>query len=98
MILTELEQQGPADDGEAIEVVPARNLTLEHIMPVNPSEDWQPLFDADPELPGLVSRLGNLCLLDEAMGREAGSKGFETKVSYYKASRLRVRHRIDGAM
>ena len=55
-------------------------LTLEHVFPVNPSNEWASEVKADPELKEeYLHRLGNLCLLQKKPNKEASSKGFLPK-------------------
>jgi Protein of unknown function DUF262/Protein of unknown function (DUF1524) len=70
------------------ELAPAESLTLEHVLPRNPSNNWKGEMGADPDLRSYVNRLGNLCLLEEERGRALGSRAFEEKRGAYKGSAL----------
>jgi hypothetical protein len=71
------------------ELAPDQGLTLEHILPANPSSDWAPVLRNDPTLVQECStRLGNLCLLTEARNREVGRAGFKAKLPIFRESEL----------
>lgn len=67
------------------------SVTIEHIYPRNPSEDWD--ID-DTKMQRLVFRLGNSCLLEKTLNRDIQNANFEekklsfTKSSYYYAKRI----------
>ncbi len=67
------------------------SLTLEHVFPRNPSNEWSAEIQVEPGLRTYVHRLGNLCLVEEALNRKASSHGFKKKVStIYSKSSLRL--------
>ena len=74
--------------GTPSDVRPWLELTLEHILPRNPSKDWDPALGADPDLKDHVNHIGNLCLLQDKLGRGVGNKGFATKKPVYAGSEL----------
>ena len=98
-ILAELEKAefGRSHHGEAPEEVPQWEvLTLEHVFPVNPGNEWSKEMKADPELrQEYVHRLGNLCLLQEEPNKKASGKGFSFKKEHiYAKSKLTLTSQI----
>ena len=83
-ILTELElakRKGIRPNRKS-ELAPAASgtLTVEHILPKNPSQDWKAVLTNDKSIvTDCANRLGNLCLVDESLNRSSGSKGFKKK-------------------
>jgi hypothetical protein len=60
--------------------VSAGTLTVEHILPKNPSQEWKSVISSDSSIVAdCVNRLGNLCLVDESANRSLGSKAFKKK-------------------
>jgi hypothetical protein len=59
-------------------------LTIEHILPENPNDDWASFSGEDRER--FVYRLGNLTLLEPALNREGGSSSYERKRILYGRS------------
>lgn len=56
--------------------------TIEHILPENPSADWDAFFPAD-EVERFIFRLGNLSLLEASANRQVGNALYaEKKVAY----------------
>jgi hypothetical protein len=65
-------------------------LTLEHILPKKPNDDWKAILKADKEIvEDCVARLGNMCLLTK-INKDLGSKGFSTKKKTYADSDLKT--------
>ncbi len=92
-ILGELEAAAFRKDhgGDTPELTPWEDLTLEHVFPRNPSDEWKDVLAAAPELREEVHKLGNLCLLAERPNKEIGSAGFLTKANAaFKDSKLRL--------
>jgi len=87
-LLRQLELAERARCGRGGELAPAETLTLEHVLPRNPSNNWKEELRTDPELRSALHRLGNLCLIEEERGRALGSRGFEEKRKVYKESAL----------
>lgn len=69
------------------------NMTIEHILPLNPSSDWK--IDSD-EHKKLVNRLGNLTLLSKQEQKRAGNEKFEIKDKVYKKSEYEISKNIIG--
>jgi Protein of unknown function DUF262/Protein of unknown function (DUF1524) len=61
------------------DLAPWEGLTLEHVLPQNPSNEWQAELAANAGLREQVNRLGNLCLLRSRPNRSMGSAGFDRK-------------------
>ena len=77
------------------EIPPWEELTLEHIFPLSPNNEWSAEMKADPELKqDYVHRLGNLCLLQEKPNRKASGKGFCFKSELYAKSKLTLTSQI----
>lgn len=68
-------------------------LTIEHIMPLSPSDEWN--IDAD-EHKRLVNRLGNLTLLSKSEQKKTSDHKFETKLMIYKKSSYKITNEIIG--
>lgn len=90
-LLAELERKMGGVSGN-IEDDP--QVTVEHILPVNPSGLW-PEFSAEQHRQDL-SRLGNLTLLEYRLNKPLGSAGFNKKVEVYKQSNFVMTRDIDG--
>nr|WP_284143654.1 DUF262 domain-containing HNH endonuclease family protein [Vibrio alginolyticus] len=69
------------------------NGSLEHILPENPSSDWNKDFPDDIE-ESFIYRLGNFTLLEPEKNRTIGNKNFDEKVSVYKTSRYELSRRF----
>ena len=59
--------------------------SIEHILPEKPNDDW----DIDEyRLDSLVSRLGNLCLLESNKNKELGNSSYSKKKEIYSTSQF----------
>lgn len=68
--------------------------TIEHILPENPSADWDEMFP--PEIrENFVYRLGNLTLLESGKNRLLGNVSFAAKRAEYATSRFAMTQRIE---
>ncbi|MDR0891694.1 MAG: DUF262 domain-containing HNH endonuclease family protein [Mediterranea sp.] len=77
--------------GHPVSIVEESN-TIEHILPQMPDEeDWDIAYE---KVNRLSSRLGNLCLLEKRLNKEAGNKGYQTKLSIYAKSAFQTTQRI----
>lgn len=65
------------------------SLTLEHILPVNPSEEWLQHFDST-QIDECVNMLGNTTLLSLADNKKLKNVAFSEKLSVFKKSPLKV--------
>ncbi len=97
-VLAELEQaEFRQSHGGAYpeEIPPWEELTLEHVFPLNPNNEWSTEMKEDPELrQDYVHRLGNLCLLQEKPNRNASGQGFSFKRGQYAKSKLTLTSQI----
>jgi len=59
--------------------------TIEHVLPQNPSSDWEEMFD-DKERDDAIHRIGNLALLEAPLNRESGDKPYVQKLEAYRQS------------
>lgn len=79
----EMMEQGEAEP----EFVPNSSndvVTLEHILPQNPSPAWG-CIDSD-DAKANYKRLGNMALLKKTLNSEIGNNGFEAKKPFYESS------------
>jgi uncharacterized protein with ParB-like and HNH nuclease domain len=61
------------------------SFSIEHILPENPSSDWQQDF-TDAESEEMVYRIGNLTPLETSANRDIGQQRYSIKQSYYSKS------------
>ncbi|MCH7606042.1 MAG: DUF262 domain-containing protein [Chloroflexi bacterium] len=91
-VLAELEKaeyQRSHAGAEPEEIPPWEELTLEHILPVNPGSDWSVEISANPQLrEEYIARLGNLCLLQGKINKDSSAKSFAYKRNQYAKSDL----------
>lgn len=59
--------------------------TIEHILPENPSEQWEAYFPRQ-DWDTAVYRLGNLTLLEPTANRRIGNVDYQLKLPFYEAS------------
>lgn len=69
------------------------NGSLEHVLPENPSEEWNENFPKDIE-ESFIYRLGNFTLLEPDKNRIIGNKDFSHKSEVYKTSRYALTKRF----
>lgn len=63
--------------------------TIEHIVPENPTQSWNEVFQSEVH-EKLLYRLGNLALLEPSLNREAGNRSFLEKKMIYERSHYRI--------
>lgn len=63
--------------------------TIEHILPENPSSEWETAFSAD-EQEEYVYLLGNYILLEDTLNKKAADKIFSEKLLLYKSSAYKM--------
>lgn len=80
------ELEGAASGDAASEHIPSSTLTLEHVLPERPLDNW-PQF-SEEELTAYVKRLGNLALLTQRLNTKLRSAPFSEKRQTYAASNL----------
>lgn len=59
--------------------------TIEHILPENPSSQWDDVFSPERQ-PDFIYRLGNLLLLEPSINRSCQNGSFEEKRTHYQGS------------
>ena len=73
----------------------SEKITLEHILPKKPDEDWKKyLKENEMELELLVNKLGNMTLLLGKFNREASNMIFSKKNHLYNNSKLRINENL----
>jgi hypothetical protein len=71
------------------------SLTIEHILPKNPSQEWADVLRTDPQVvEDCVGKIGNMCLLAESRNREAARQGYAKKRPIYENSELLTTQRV----
>jgi len=77
----------------ASELDPGISLTVEHILPRSPTEEWRAAFGNDDEIiEDAIYRMGNLCLI--ARNKELGRSDFITKKKIYSESDLETTNEL----
>lgn len=66
-----------------------KNLTIEHILPENPNDEWVNLFQ-NADVQDYIFRIGNLTLLESVKNKEADRKSFEVKQEIYLTSNFKL--------
>jgi uncharacterized protein with ParB-like and HNH nuclease domain len=61
------------------------SFSIEHILPENPSDDWQQEF-TDAQMEEMVYRLGNLTPLEASINRDIGQQRYSIKQPSYSQS------------
>jgi hypothetical protein len=82
------ELEGQVGEQDQPELVPAEELTLEHVFPEHPEDNW-PNF-ADDEVEAYSKRLGNMVLLAQKPNSTLRSAPFTTKREILQSSQLRL--------
>jgi hypothetical protein len=80
-ILVELENTIAGTDNQYEDA----NSTIEHILPENPSSEWETSFPSD-EQEEYIYLIGNYTLLEDTLNKKAGDKPFSLKLPIYKSS------------
>jgi hypothetical protein len=76
-ILIEIERKESGTETDA----DSPQLTLEHVRPVNPGDDWPDMRASGDD--DIAYRLGNLALLESSINRDLGNAGFAAKRAGY---------------
>ena len=87
-ILFEIEKQR---SGTSFDVESA-TYNLEHILPENPSEDWDYIDEAKQNR--LIYRLGNMTLLETKSNRKVGNVGYAVKKETFRESDFQITRAI----
>jgi hypothetical protein len=77
-ILSKLEVQY----GGSVVLLNNKTLTIEHILPENPNDEWINFFP-NTDVQDYICRIGNLTLLESSKNKDADRKSFEQKHSIY---------------
>lgn len=67
--------------------------TIEHILPENPSEEWNDLFDVERQ-GSFIYRIGNLTLLENTLNRQVGNGFLAAKTTSYQQSKYQITRNI----
>ena len=87
--LRRIEQEAIRQNSTKTPELAPGNLTVEHILPRNPGDDWSSIISADPSITEeCATRIGNTCLLTEGGNNKLGGKSFEDKRKVFEASDL----------
>lgn len=70
------------------------NATIEHILPENPSEEWETYFSKNV-LENYVFRIGNYTLLEAGKNREIGNKIYSEKITIFETSGFEMTKKIN---
>jgi len=87
-LLFEIEKQrsGQKFDAESV------TYNLEHILPENPSEEWDYIDEAKQNR--LIYRLGNMTPLEAKANRDIGNAGYVTKKTVFESSDFQITRAI----
>lgn len=72
---------------------PAENLTLEHVLPYSPTDQWQEYFGRETYNEA-IDRLANFALLSASKNRDIDRAGFEDKKVVLKNSGIQLNKQI----
>jgi Protein of unknown function DUF262/Protein of unknown function (DUF1524) len=76
--------------------VVADAVTVEHILPKSPSDDWRDTLEKFPDFKNrCVGKLGNLCLLSDA-NKALANRGFAEKKAVYATSKQELTSSISS--
>jgi uncharacterized protein with ParB-like and HNH nuclease domain len=89
-ILFELENQMSNNSYDFEE----HNATIEHILPENPSEEWERCFPKGA-IENYIFRIGNYTLLEADKNREVGNKAYTDKVAVFGTSGFKMTQKIN---
>ena len=64
--------------------------TLEHILPQNPSEEWDKELEEDDKVEELVSYIGNMTLLSYKQNQSLGRNSFAEKQKIFQQSQFKI--------
>lgn len=89
-ILFELENQISGNSYDFEE----NNATIEHILPENPSEEWEKYFSKNV-VENYVFRIGNYTLLEPTKNRDIGNKIYAEKIKVFETSGFEMTKKIN---
>ncbi|KAA3598059.1 MAG: DUF262 domain-containing protein [Calditrichaeota bacterium] len=67
----------------------SNNITIEHILPENPLENWEETFSIE-EQENYIYRIGNYTLLESKKNNLCATKNFEEKSKIYETSKFHL--------
>lgn len=67
----------------------SKTLSVEHILPQNPDENWIKKF-REVEVDNFIYRIGNMTLLETSKNKQADRKPFNEKVAIYETSSYKL--------
>ena len=70
------------------------NGTLEHILPENPSDDWNASFVKDTQIE-FIYRIGNFTILESKLNKECENKLIDEKKPKYLKSKYSLTKEFD---
>jgi hypothetical protein len=65
------------------------SITIEHILPENPSQDWETYFNIEDQIQYMF-RLGNYTLLEESKNKDCFNSLYPKKKEIYKSSNYKI--------
>jgi hypothetical protein len=95
-VLAELNDYLEQDAEKTVDATSAR-ITLEHILPRNPSKAWEDAIPSGTSVIDYVERIGNLTLLEKGRNRELSNMGFDEKRAILEQSSLRLNKQVAEA-
>ncbi len=66
------------------------SVTLEHILPINPTPAWIKEFKQNDQVEDWSERIGNFALISRTQNREMGRKSFQDKKAFFENSPFKV--------
>jgi len=69
--------------------IASKNLSIEHILPENPTDEWVELFQ-NVEVQDYIFRLGNFTLLEAGKNKAADRRSFAEKQAIYLGSNFKL--------
>ncbi len=66
------------------------SITLEHILPVKPTQDWIKELKSDEQVEEWVERIGNFTIMSRKQNKEVGGKSFKEKKVFFAKSNFTV--------
>ena len=85
-ILTKIENQISETDYDWNDAT----FTIEHIIPVNYSSEWNAVFDNNVDIDKFIYRMGNYTLLEDKKNRECNNKNYGEKIKIYRTSKYKL--------
>lgn len=70
------------------------NLSLEHILPENPNDEWKKIF-TEEQISDNVYKIGNFTLLSNNKNRKIGNSSYNEKKAIYKTSEILITKNIE---